>query len=120
MGILADLSAKLGNARRAEQKIIAEIATKAKTLPEYKDFEKAVVAIETRASQYMSASHPASEVNPGDHQQMMGRLSQDVQASASKLYSRLTKEGVAEEHMHDVMNALNAEANKLASPVKVR
>ena len=114
MGILSELSAKLSNARKAEKKIINDIADKAKTLPEYKDYEKAVVAMETRTSQYMSASHPASEVNAMDHGTMMDRLGQEVRSAASKLHGRLNTDGVAEEHMNDVMNALNDAANKAA------
>lgn len=120
MGILSDLSAKLSSARKAEQKIINDIAGKAQTLPEYKEYEKAVVAMEVRSNQYMSASHPASDVNPMDHANTMRSLGEKVQAAAARLHSRLATDGVAEEHMHDVMNALNSTAHKAAEKGGVR
>ncbi|NBO19001.1 MAG: hypothetical protein EBV03_07215 [Proteobacteria bacterium] len=114
MGILSDLNAKLTNARKAEKKIIGDIADKAQALPEYMEYEKAVVAMETRSNQYMSASHPASQVNPMDHARAMEELADKVRSGASKLHGRLMNDGVAEEHMHDVMNVLNEKAHKAA------
>jgi len=114
MGDLSGFSNTLATSRREKVDMLRQLVEEAKKTPEYHAYEAAVISASRAEDNYLSPSHPASEVNAYDHQLQMKQRQRDINELEKKLRERVSKDGIADDHIDKVMNAITDKAVKAA------
>lgn len=110
---LTGFSERFSTSPRVSKQADATVAKMAAT-PAYKEFEAAVVGYQKQHASYWASEHNPSEEKAAAHEQKMLTLRERVQAGASKIHHQLVNDGVPDDQINTVMNALNDRANEAA------